>query len=295
MRDHGLSEEQRMMRDSCRAFVNDFVTPFIRQNWQREWSMDPEDAAAAGILEEADTIGIRTLGVPEEFGGVALDQAHEVQTFALISEEIARGDSGPFRQAGADLEGLGAAAQRRAAPPAGTVVPAHREGPAVPARALPHRAARGLRPLAALQRARGGDADARGAEGRRVGDQRAQAVHQQRLRREPLRRLRQHQPQGRHAAGHFQLPRAARHPGPHHRALQRDARRPLHEQRRAGVRGHALAGATICSSRTTRSARPASISSPARSSRPRRISASACAPSSAPPTTCRTTCRADAS
>ena len=34
--DRGLSEEQRMMRDACRAFVNDFVTPFIRNNWQRE-------------------------------------------------------------------------------------------------------------------------------------------------------------------------------------------------------------------------------------------------------------------
>ena len=27
--DRGLSEEQRMMRDACRAFVNDFVTPCI--------------------------------------------------------------------------------------------------------------------------------------------------------------------------------------------------------------------------------------------------------------------------
>ena len=34
--DRGLSEEQRMMRDSCRAFVDDFVTPFIRKNWQQE-------------------------------------------------------------------------------------------------------------------------------------------------------------------------------------------------------------------------------------------------------------------
>ena len=83
-----------MMRDSCRAFVNDFVTPFIRQNWQREWSMDPDARLPRSILEQADKIGIRTLGVPEEFGGVALDPAHEVQTFALISEEIARGDSG---------------------------------------------------------------------------------------------------------------------------------------------------------------------------------------------------------
>ena len=94
MQDTGLSEEQSLMRDSCRAFVDDFVTPFIRQNWQREWQMDPNDRLPPAILQQADTIGIRTLGVPEEFGGMQLDPASEVQTFALISEEIARGDSG---------------------------------------------------------------------------------------------------------------------------------------------------------------------------------------------------------
>jgi hypothetical protein len=36
MMDRSLSEEQRLMRRSCRAFVNDFVIPFIRANWQRE-------------------------------------------------------------------------------------------------------------------------------------------------------------------------------------------------------------------------------------------------------------------
>ena len=89
-----LSEEQRMMRDSCRAFVDDVVIPFIRQNWQREWSMTPEDRLPREILAGAETIGVRTLGVPEEFGGIELDPKTEVQTFALISEEIARGDSG---------------------------------------------------------------------------------------------------------------------------------------------------------------------------------------------------------
>ncbi len=92
--DRGLSEEQRMMRDSCRAFVDDFVNPFIRKNWQREWVMDPDDRLPREILEQAHKIGIRTLGVPEEFGGTPLDPANEVQTFAMISEEIARGDSG---------------------------------------------------------------------------------------------------------------------------------------------------------------------------------------------------------
>jgi hypothetical protein len=83
-----------MMRASCRAFVDDFVTPFIRQNWQREWLMDPDARLPAEILQQADRIGVRTLGVPEEFGGVQLDAASEVQTFAIIAEEIARGDSG---------------------------------------------------------------------------------------------------------------------------------------------------------------------------------------------------------
>jgi len=94
MIERGLSEEQKMMRDSCRAFVDDFVTPFIRKHWQREWLMNPDERLPREILEQADKIGVRTLAVPEEFGGVQLDAATEVQTFALIAEEIARGDSG---------------------------------------------------------------------------------------------------------------------------------------------------------------------------------------------------------
>jgi alkylation response protein AidB-like acyl-CoA dehydrogenase len=89
-----LSEEQVLMRDSCRAFVDDVVIPFIRKDWQREWTMVPEERLPREILAGADEIGIRTLGVPDEFGGVELDAAAEVQSFAIISEEIARGDSG---------------------------------------------------------------------------------------------------------------------------------------------------------------------------------------------------------
>lgn len=89
-----LSEEQRMMRDSCRAFVDDVIIPFIKKNWKNEWLMTPEDRLPPEILKGADDIGIRTLGVPEEFGGIELDPKTEVQTFAIISEEIARGDSG---------------------------------------------------------------------------------------------------------------------------------------------------------------------------------------------------------
>src|ERR1700734_1337216 len=89
-----FSEEQRLMRQSCRDFVDDVILPFIRGNWQREWSMTPEHRLPPSILEGAEKVGIRTLGVPEQFGGMEIDPASEVQTFALIAEEIARGDSG---------------------------------------------------------------------------------------------------------------------------------------------------------------------------------------------------------
>ena len=94
MIDRGLSEEQRMMRDTLRAFVDDFVTPFIRKNWEKEWDMVPENRPSRELLEEAHKIGVRTLGIPEEFGGTPVDPKTEVQTFAMVAEEISRGDSG---------------------------------------------------------------------------------------------------------------------------------------------------------------------------------------------------------
>jgi alkylation response protein AidB-like acyl-CoA dehydrogenase len=89
-----LSQEQRMMRDTIRAFVDKEVTPFIRKNWQLEWDMTPENRPSRQFLEGAHKIGVRTLGIPEEFGGTPVDRATEVQTFAMVAEEIARGDSG---------------------------------------------------------------------------------------------------------------------------------------------------------------------------------------------------------
>src|SRR3954452_2827695 len=49
--DRGLSDEQKMMRETCRAFVNDFVTPFLRQHWQQEWNMKPDERLPPAILE----------------------------------------------------------------------------------------------------------------------------------------------------------------------------------------------------------------------------------------------------
>lgn len=92
--DRYLSEEQRLMRETCRQYVDDVVRPFIEGDRNREWLMDPERRLPPEILIEADRTGLRGLGVPEEYGGVGLEPATEAQTFSIIATEIARGDSG---------------------------------------------------------------------------------------------------------------------------------------------------------------------------------------------------------
>ncbi|HSM40358.1 MAG TPA: hypothetical protein VK862_06380 [Afifellaceae bacterium] len=38
-----LTEEQRLMRQSCRNSVDDVVAPFIRGSRRKEWDMSPGD------------------------------------------------------------------------------------------------------------------------------------------------------------------------------------------------------------------------------------------------------------
>ena len=92
--DRYLSDEQRLMRDTCRRYVDQVVRPFIAADREREWQFDPAGRLPAEILAEADRTGLRGLGVPAEYGGVGLDPATEAQTFAIIATELARGDSG---------------------------------------------------------------------------------------------------------------------------------------------------------------------------------------------------------
>ena len=92
--DRYLTDEQKMMRDTSRRYVDQVVIPFIQENRTREWAMDPLERLAPHILEQADAAGLRSLGVPERFGGIDLDPATLSQTLALIATEIARGESG---------------------------------------------------------------------------------------------------------------------------------------------------------------------------------------------------------
>jgi acyl-CoA dehydrogenase len=92
--DRDLSAEQRLMRDTCRRYVDEVVRPFIAADREREWLFDPDRRLPAEILREADRTGLRGLGVPDRYGGVALEAATEAQTFSIIATEMARGDSG---------------------------------------------------------------------------------------------------------------------------------------------------------------------------------------------------------
>jgi alkylation response protein AidB-like acyl-CoA dehydrogenase len=92
--DRYLSPEQRLMRETCRRYVDEVVRPFIEADREREWSFDPATRLPPEILDEADRTGLRGLGVPARYGGVGLDPATEAQTFSIVATEIARGDSG---------------------------------------------------------------------------------------------------------------------------------------------------------------------------------------------------------
>ena len=87
--DRYLSEEQRLMRQTCRRYVDAVVRPFIAANREREWLFDPDQRLPAEILAEADRAGLRGLGVPDRYGGVGLDPATEAQTFSIIATELA--------------------------------------------------------------------------------------------------------------------------------------------------------------------------------------------------------------
>ncbi|MGD0084289.1 MAG: acyl-CoA dehydrogenase family protein [Acidimicrobiales bacterium] len=92
--DGTLSPEQSDMRQTCRRYVDQVLKPFIRANREREWLFEPDERLPPEILREADRAGLRSLGIPEEYGGVTLERETEAQTFALIAAELARGDVG---------------------------------------------------------------------------------------------------------------------------------------------------------------------------------------------------------
>ena len=81
----GLTEEQIMFRDTVRAYCDEHVRPVAAE---REWIVDPVERIPYDWIEDLSKMGVRTMGVPEEYGGPGADTI----TVCTIVEEISAAD-----------------------------------------------------------------------------------------------------------------------------------------------------------------------------------------------------------
>ena len=82
MIDLSLTDEQRLVRESARAFVDAEIRPYIR-DWDADGDVHPELFAKMGEL------GFLGAPIPERYGGMGMDYI----AFALLCEELERGDT----------------------------------------------------------------------------------------------------------------------------------------------------------------------------------------------------------
>jgi alkylation response protein AidB-like acyl-CoA dehydrogenase len=78
-----LTEDQRMVRDSVRAYVQDNIAP-------KAAAWDKSHTFPAAELKGLAALGCFGIAVPDEYGGAGLDYT----SLAIIIEEIAAGDGG---------------------------------------------------------------------------------------------------------------------------------------------------------------------------------------------------------
>ncbi|HEX5828345.1 MAG TPA: acyl-CoA dehydrogenase family protein, partial [Candidatus Limnocylindrales bacterium] len=82
MVDFALTEENRLVRDAARAFVEAEILPFIRE-WDERGEVHREIFAKMGEL------GFLGAPIPEQYGGSGMDYV----SFALLCEELERADT----------------------------------------------------------------------------------------------------------------------------------------------------------------------------------------------------------
>src|SRR2546423_15051082 len=80
--DFELTDEQRLLQDTVRRFVDDRVLPNAVEN-------DINHHLDLGVIEGMAELGLLGIVVPEEYGGAGLDYVSE----ALVCEEIERGEA----------------------------------------------------------------------------------------------------------------------------------------------------------------------------------------------------------
>ena len=77
-----LTEEQKLIQNSTRDWVDKFVKPIIEDHFQKE-------ETPPGLIKELAEIGAFGLIVPEQYGGINADYI----SFGLMMQELERGDS----------------------------------------------------------------------------------------------------------------------------------------------------------------------------------------------------------
>ncbi|HKB93492.1 MAG TPA: acyl-CoA dehydrogenase family protein [Gaiellaceae bacterium] len=80
--DFGLTPEQELIRDTAREFCAREIVPHARE-WDRSERMDE------GIVAKLADVGFLGCGLPEEYGGMGLDQV----SYCLVMEELGKADS----------------------------------------------------------------------------------------------------------------------------------------------------------------------------------------------------------
>lgn len=78
--DFQLSEEQRMIRETARSFVDKEVIPHVK-SWEEKGEIP------RSVTDRVAELGFFGMPIPEEYGGAGMDYV----SFALVVEEIARG------------------------------------------------------------------------------------------------------------------------------------------------------------------------------------------------------------
>src|SRR5690625_1008480 len=85
--DFTFSEEQTILRNSVRSFVDKEIMPHISK-WDREGKFDPN------IMKRLADLGLMGVCIPEKYGGSGMDY----NSLAIVCEELERGDTA-FRTA----------------------------------------------------------------------------------------------------------------------------------------------------------------------------------------------------
>ncbi|WP_100013167.1 acyl-CoA dehydrogenase family protein [Lentibacillus sediminis] len=85
--DFNFTEEQEMLRNTVRSFVDKEILPYIAE-WDREGKFDPV------IMKRLSELGLMGVCIPENYGGSGMDY----NSLAIVCEELERGDTA-FRTA----------------------------------------------------------------------------------------------------------------------------------------------------------------------------------------------------